>query len=164
MENIVVNTLNADVQFVIYEFFKQHYDRQVEEHIVKTLAVNTDCKILQCHLNDYTDCLQISFAHCVELKCIIYRVLILQTSPNIKSTVSGHCYNTVEFEKFVKQTMNQFIDTTNKTKVFNDWEVEFVNTDDLRKRHMIKEWEGTCFRGFEQTVDDIRNELIKAIA
>ena len=164
MENIIVNELITDVHVVIYEFFKQRYERQVEEHIVKTLAVNKNCKILHCNLNNYTDSLQISFAYCVELKCIVYRVFTIQTDPHSNSTVLGHCYNSMEFEKFVKQTMTKFIDTTNKTKVLNDWQVELVNTDNLRKRNIIKEWEGTCVGGFEQTVDNIRNELIKAIA
>lgn len=133
----------------------------VEKYIEETLVKNKDCKILQCHFNDYTDFLKISFGKLPTDNSIVYRITIMQTTPSVMSNVSGHCDEDV-FSNLVRDTMTQFTSVV-KDKLFNNWETTFVIADSLQKRHDIKKWEGETVGKFVEIIDEIIDETSQVI-
>lgn len=164
METLVDTVFNLDIKTLIFERYIEHYEEQVLKYIEQTLNINKDCKIFQVDLNDYTDFLQISFLKHEEYKCIMYRVCIIQTNPNVRNTFTGHCFNIDEFDKFLKQTIEDFIESTNKTKNYNDWEASLVMADEAKKRHNIKSWEGNGIDNFNEKVTVIFQDVLKEVS
>lgn len=135
---------------------------QFEKFTEDNLAKNKDCKILQCHLNDYTDCLKISFGVLSTCTDIVYLVNIFQTRPNVRKTITGHCDNAT-FSKFIQDTITEFTQSVNKTKVCDDWETTFVIADSLAKRKNIRNWEGKSLEKFVGIIDDITQVVINNV-
>lgn len=133
----------------------------VEKYIEETLVKNKDCKILQCHFNDYTDFLKISFGKLPTDNSIVYRITRMQTTPSVMSNVSGHCTEDV-FINLVQDTMTQFTSVV-QDKLFKNWEATFVIADSLKKRHDIKTWEGETIVKFVEIIDEIKNEISQVI-
>jgi hypothetical protein len=138
-------------------------EAQFQKYIEDNLATNKQCKILQCHFNNYTDCLKVSFGVVPSYTDIVYRITILQTRPNVRETITGHCDKTT-FEKFIQNTITQFTQSVNKTKVCNDWETTFVSADSLAKRHNINTWEGENVDKFAEMIDDITQMVVKNVS
>lgn len=135
----------------------------VDADIQEALVQNKNCKILQCHLNDYTDFVKISFANDPENNSVVYRVHIIQTKPNVTNTISGNC-DSKDFGKFVHDMVTQFAKSVNQDKVCDDWETSFVITDNLKKRNEIKNWTGKTISNFVETIDDITHEVVERVA
>jgi hypothetical protein len=145
----VINSVQGDSQKEV----------QVMEYIEETLVQNKNCKILQCHLNDYTDFVKVSFANYPVDNSVVYRVHNIQTKPNFRNTVTGYCDRN-DFGKFVHDTIMKFASSVNQDKVYNDWETSFVIADMLTKRTEIKNWSGKIISNFVETIDEIVQEVV----
>lgn len=136
---------------------KNQFDGDIEDKLIN----NKDCKILQCHLNNYTDCLKISFVVSTYSK-IAYRINIFQTRPNVRKTISGQCEHN-KFDDFIQDTITKFNQSVNKNKVCDDWETTFVSADNLANRHSIKTWEGETHDNFVDIIDDITQVVVNNV-
>lgn len=149
----VINSFDGDIEKEV----------QVMEYIEDTLAQNKNCKILQCHLNDYTDFVKVSFANYSVDNSIVYRVHIIQTKPNFTNTVTGYC-NRSDFGQFVHDTITKFASSVNQDKVYNDWETSFVIADKIKKRRDIKNWTGKSICNFVESIDEIVQEVVDSMS
>jgi hypothetical protein len=137
--------------------------RNVEVKFIEdNLVNNKNCKILQCHFNNYTDCLKVSFGVVPTYTHIVYRINMFQTRPNVRKTITGHCHDTT-FDNLIQDIILQFTQSINKTKICDDWETTFVTTDTDAKRQNIKTWEGETVEKFVEIIDDITQQVVKSI-
>lgn len=149
--------MDADKYVIMSQSGEIKFDKNIEENLVN----NKECKILQCHLNDYTDCLKLSFA--VTTYKIIYRINIFQTRPDVRKIILGHC-DKKTFETFVNETITQFTQSVNNTKVCDHWETTFIVADIDSKRHNINTWEGEHVEKFVEIIDEITQVVVKNVS
>lgn len=134
----------------------------VDHDIKDSLVQNQNCKIVQCHLNDYTDVVKISFANHPEDNSVVYRVHIIKTKPNLPNIISGYC-DGKDFGTFVHYTVTNFAKSVIHDKVYDDWEISFVIADNLKRRNNIRNWTGKTIRSFIETIDEITHEVVEHI-
>lgn len=134
----------------------QNVEFQVQKYIDESLVMNRDCNILQCYMNDYTDCLKVSYKHVPSNNCIVYRINTVQTNPSVKNTTTGHC-GVIEFKTLVQDTIINFTNSINNKKIHNNWDVSIVYADESKKRQDIMQREGDTLEGFINIIDEITN-------
>ena len=138
-------------------------EQDTQKYIDNSLVMHKDCKILQCYMNDYTDCLKICYGFLSEREIVVYRIHKIQTKPNITSTEIG-CSDVGSFKGFVSDAITQFVKSINNNKIDNNWEISLVSADNLRTRHTIREWEGETLDDFNDTIVAVVQEVIDAFA
>lgn len=126
----------------------------MQKVINERLEINKDCSILECYMNDYTDCLKLSYGYLASRVSIVYRVHIIQTKPNIIKSYTGKCSKN-SFKSIVKDAMTNFTNSINTNKVYDNWDASLAYADNLKKQHIIQEWEGETIDSFNNITDEI---------